>query len=77
MNVIEAERRAYGAYARECARKGYIYQQPAAHASGVERHAGLQHVVLRNGGGVLAVYRLRDDGRVRALALDRWPESVT
>lgn len=48
--------------------------QPAARACGVETVEGLQYAVLRNGGGVLAVYRVRNDGMLKRLK--RWPKEL-
>ena len=44
--------------------------QPAQRRSGVEEHGGKKYVVLR-GDGVLAVYRVRNDGMLKGLK--RWP----
>lgn len=41
--------------------------QPSA-ASGVAEHGGKQYVVLNNVAGVLAVYRVRNDGVLKRLA---------
>jgi hypothetical protein len=44
--------------------------QPAKD-SGVESHEGRDYVVLRNVRGTMAVYRVKNDGRLRRLR--RWP----
>jgi hypothetical protein len=52
--------RAVAAYARLCARTGALYVQPSAGASDVSTDA----VVLRNGKGDLASYRITATGRL-------------
>jgi hypothetical protein len=47
--------------------------QPS-NSSCVEQIAGKQYVVLRNVNGVLAVYRVRNDGVLKRLK--RWPAGV-
>jgi hypothetical protein len=47
--------------------------QPAGY-SDVEYHAGHRYVVLRNANGVLAVYRVRNDGMLKRLR--RWPAEL-
>lgn len=59
-------RRAYAAYFR-----GGANEQPAQGLSGVEKVGSLKYVVLRNHGGVLGVYRVRNDGVLKGLK--RWP----
>lgn len=49
---------------------GLIPMQPANY-SGVVEHNGREYVVLRNANGILAVYRIRNDGMLKALR--RWP----
>lgn len=71
MNPSDREalvRRAQAAYFRS---GGNL--QPSA-ASGVVSVDGLDYVVLRNVGGVLAVYRVRNDGMLKGLK--RWPSSL-
>jgi hypothetical protein len=65
--------RAFAAYFRAGTRNGFIMAQPANY-SGVAEHKGKQYVVLRNGGGVLAVYRVRNDGALKGLR--RWPKAL-
>ena len=62
--------RAYAAYFRGNGNP----QQPADTRSGVERHKGLSYVVLRNVKGILAVYRVRNDGMLRRMK--RWPSAI-
>lgn len=66
--------RAVSAFHRSCKRHGYLYQQPAAASSGVQEHAGKHYAVLRNGQGMLQVYRVRNDGMLKALK--RWPKAL-
>jgi hypothetical protein len=42
--------------------------------SGVEEHGGKNYVVLRNANGVMAVYRVRNDGKLKRLV--RWPTAL-
>lgn len=62
-------RRAYAAYFRAGGT-----EQPAQASSGVETRGGLKYVVLRNSKGVLAVYRVRNDGVLKGLK--RWPAEL-
>ena len=67
-------RRAFAAYFRSAAREGVPSPDQPANYSGVEEHGGKQYVVLRNVNGVLAVYRVRNDGILKGLK--RWPEEL-
>ena len=42
--------------------------------SGVESHGGKLYATLRNAGGLLAVYRIRNDGMLKGMR--RWPKSI-
>jgi hypothetical protein len=69
-------RRAFAAYYRSGAREGLTEQQiniPAS-TSYVTEHDGKAYVVLENVNGVLAVYRVRNDGMLKGLR--RWPSEV-
>lgn len=46
-------------------------QQPA-NTSGISTHGGKEYVVLENVNGILAVYRILNDERLRRLK--RWPK---
>ena len=48
-------------------------EQPSR-ASGVQEHNGHRYVVLRAGGTVLAVYRIRNDGMLKRMR--RWPREL-
>jgi hypothetical protein len=61
-------RRAFGAYFRSGG-----YDQPANYSS-VELHNGKKYVRLVNGRGVLAIYRVRNDGMLKRLR--RWPAAL-
>jgi len=50
------------------------YDQPSGVGSTVEEHGGKFYVVLRNVGGVMAVYRIRNEGILKGLK--RWPEEI-
>ena len=66
----EITRRAFSAYFRS---GGDDVAQPAS-SSGPVTHDGKQYVVLDNVNGVLAVYRLRNDGKLKRLR--RWPAAL-
>jgi len=66
--------RAYSAYFRTIKREGALAIQPSEGDSGQARHGGKSYVVLRNVNGVLAVYRVRNDGMLKRLK--RWPASL-
>lgn len=61
-------RRAFAAWFR-----GGGSDQPANDSREVE-HAGHRYVVLRNVNGIMAVYRVRNDGMLRRMR--RWPKEV-
>lgn len=50
-------------------------QQPAADLSGPATHGGLDYIVLRNLGGVLAVYRVLPISKTLK-RLKRWPAAL-
>ena len=64
-------RRALAAYYRSAGSDGY---DKPANTSGEAEHDGHRYVVLRNTGGVLAVYRIRNDGKLKRLR--RWPTEI-
>ena len=68
-NTDEALRRAFAAYFRTGGN-----EQPSQESSEAITHEGLQYVVLRNVSGLLAVYRVRNDGMLKRLK--RWPHSL-
>jgi hypothetical protein len=75
--------RAFAAYFKYCDRIRYGGQsrsepapwvdQPSS-GSGVVEHKGKEYVVLENCNGVLAVYRIRNNGYLKQLR--RWPTEV-
>ena len=65
----EMQRRATAAWFRGGGR-----DQPAWNDSTMEQSAGKYYVVLRNTNGVMAVYRVRNDGVLKRLK--RWPEEI-
>jgi hypothetical protein len=73
MNLGDPVDRAFRAYARACERENAICQQPA-NTSGIRQHGGRRYVVLENGNGILAVYRLAPSGRIQRLA--DWPKAL-
>jgi hypothetical protein len=64
-------RRAFAAYFRSATEPSP--DQPA-NDSYVTEHGGRLYVVLVNVNGVLAVYRVRNDGILKGLR--RWPEAI-
>ena len=67
-------RRAFAAHFRAVGPAGGIPMQPSARASAVEWLDGKPYVVLRSGPDVLRVYRVRNDGKLKALR--RWPAEL-
>lgn len=47
---------------------------PPGEGSGPRSVKGKRYIVLRNAQGLLAVYRVRNDGMLKRLK--RWPESI-
>lgn len=70
LDLDEVRERAMRAYFR---RRGSWAAQPADGGEMVE-HDGLLYVRLANIGGVLAVYRVRGDGKLKWLK--RWPREL-
>jgi hypothetical protein len=66
--MVELTGRAFAAWFRSGA-----IDQPA-NTSGVRVHDGKNYVVLQNANGILAVYRVRNDGKLKRLR--RWPKAV-
>lgn len=50
------------------------YMQPSRSDTRVETIKGLRYVVLANAGNILAVYRVRNDGKLKGLK--RWPLEI-
>lgn len=69
----ELTSRAMRAYFATARTKGHRPDEPA-NDSGVEEHGDKLYVVLRNVNGTLAVYRVRNDGVLKALK--RWPKEI-
>jgi hypothetical protein len=65
--------RAFAAYFRMCSREGFIPDQPA-NTSGIAEYTGKSYVVLHNVNGILAVYRILNNGALKALK--RWPAAL-
>ncbi len=73
--MTDLERRAMSAYFKNLNALGATPMQPRPPTT-VE-HNGLTYVVLSNGGGVLAVYRVRIvNGKPVLKGLKRWPKEV-
>jgi hypothetical protein len=72
----EVMERAFRAYFRAGRREGYLDSQinQPANYSCVQWHDGRDYAVLRNGNGILAVYRMKADGSLRGV--DRWPKAL-
>ena len=64
-------RRAFAAHLRKSSEGAPM--QPSKN-SDVRTVAGKTYVVLRNVGGVMQVYRVRNDGRLKGLK--RWPSDL-
>lgn len=63
--------RAFRAYFRE----NFGLNPQPSDTSGLVGHKGRLYVELHNGGGTLALYRVRKDGRLKKLK--RWPKAIT
>lgn len=74
MNNESYESRAMAAYFRASAKCGGAVNQPGESVL-TEDLTGKKYVVLANVNGVLAVYRIRNDGMLKVLK--RWPAEVT
>lgn len=75
MNAGSIESRALAAYFRSLTGgPGAVLSQQPTGQPIVRELAGKQYVVLRNAGGVLAVYRVRNDGMLKRLK--RWPAEL-
>lgn len=69
MNALKA--RACAAYFKT---EGHDAAQPSEIDSGEIEHGGKRYVALRNRDGILAVYRVRNDGMLKRLR--RWPSAL-
>jgi hypothetical protein len=74
MDHEEVMQRAYTAWHRACKRNGWTFQQPSDRKSMLEEHNGKLYAVLRGGGTVYQVYRVRNDGMLKGLK--RWPKEI-
>lgn len=72
MNTIDIERRALMAYQKAGAGLGDAYVQPGA--CEVRTVQDMAYAVLSNVSGILAVYRVRRDGKLKGLK--RWPAAL-
>jgi hypothetical protein len=72
----ELVRRAMAAYYRSGHREGLADEQITipANTSDVHERSGKRYVVLENVNGILAVYRVRNDGVLKGLK--RWPKEL-
>lgn len=55
-------------------KEGFEPDIPSTHRSGVYELDERSYVVLKNGNGILAVYRVRNDGMLKRLK--RWPTEL-
>lgn len=67
--------RAIKAYLKRASALGEVVQQPASHPDLYTCDADRKYVVLDNCHGILAVYRVRNDGRLKRLV--RWPAALS
>lgn len=72
-NYDTVVQRAFAAWFRFCKSVGGIPTQPA-NTSGIREYEGKEYVVLENINGILAVYRIKNDGFLRCLK--RWPKAL-
>jgi hypothetical protein len=73
-NETELLGRALRAYFMTAAHVGYRVDQPDSSSSGPANVGGHDYVALRNVNGVLAVYRVKNNGTLRRLK--RWPAEL-
>ena len=64
--------RAFRAYFTRARRAGHVAMYPA-NSSYVDETSGRVHVILENINGVLAVYRLKDNGHIEFVREEYWP----
>jgi hypothetical protein len=74
MNAFDVLDRATRAFLRPDRDSLGVAQQPSRDLSGCEQYNGREYAVLRNVRGVLAVYRVLGDGKLRRL--HRWPTAI-
>jgi len=86
MAVAKAKKKKLEVYPRDASDDEYLRRAVAAwyrggdaqpwpaNDSSCESFGGKDYVVLRNVNGVLAVYRIRNDGMLKRLR--RWPEEI-
>jgi hypothetical protein len=74
--VDDETARAYRAYFSAAKRRGDVISpsQPSSRDSGPQEVRGKRYIVLRNVNGILAVYRVRQDGMLKGLR--RWPKEL-
>ena len=72
-NYDTVVQRAFAAWFRSCESVGGIPIQPA-NTSGIREYQGKEYVVLENINGILAVYRIKNDGFLKCLK--RWPKAL-
>jgi hypothetical protein len=70
----ELTARAFRAYFMAARKEGSDSPDQPANTSGVEEVGDKRYVVLRSVQGILAVFRVRNDGLLKRLK--RWPEGV-
>lgn len=68
--------RATRAYCTRQRRSGESYDQPSASSSHAEDHDGRVFIVLESIKGILAVYRLKDDGHIEYVQEEYWPAGL-
>jgi hypothetical protein len=68
--------RATQAYCTRQRRQGGFVMQPSKYSSHVDEINGRVYTVLENVNGVMAVYRLKNDGRLEYADEARWPDGL-
>ena len=68
--------RALKAYFKAGKRSGYDPDQPSSTGQDVVTHYDREYVVLANSVRLLAVYKIRRNGKPRLLDEDEWPKAV-
>jgi hypothetical protein len=67
-------KRAVAALCRSASKEGFMFMQPDYVVSGVDEHEGKEYFRLANKNGILAIYRILNNGTLKRLK--RWPAAL-
>lgn len=74
MGAYDVVSRALRSYFKTARKEGYSAAQPSVVGSHQQEVADRSYVVLRNGSGILAVFRIRTNDKLKRLR--RWPTEL-